>query len=82
MYELRLSYKEGGDISSCVSRRAYWSAGVQDIDKRRHLLRLWVAPSNDRPLPEEYAEMWGSTEPGRRGGIRIGTQLTVPLEAE
>ena len=50
---------------------------------RRHLLRLWVAPPNDRPLPEEYAELWDSTQPGKRGGIYIGgTPLTVPLEAE
>ena len=55
----------------------------QEIENRRHLLRLWVAPPNDRPLPEEYAELWDSTEPGKRGGIYIGgTPLTVPLEAE
>ena len=55
----------------------------QDVDKRRHLMRLWVAPPNDRPLPQEYAELWGSIEPGRRGGILIGDiPLTVPLEAE
>lgn len=56
---------------------------AQELENRRHLLRLWVAPSNDRPLPEEYAELWDSVEPGKRGGIYIGgTPLTVPLEAE
>ena len=46
-------------------------------------MRLWVAPPNERPLPEEYAELWGSTTPGQRGGIYIGgVPLTVPLEAE
>lgn len=59
------------------------TAAAQEVANRRHLLRLWVAPPNDRPLPEEYAELWDSTEPGRRGGIHIGdTPLTVPLEAE
>ncbi|KAK9919027.1 hypothetical protein WJX75_008803 [Coccomyxa subellipsoidea] len=54
-----------------------------EVANRRHLLRLWVAPPNDRPLPEEYAELWDSTQPGKRGGIYIGgTPLTVPLEAE
>ncbi|CAK0785174.1 hypothetical protein CVIRNUC_008380 [Coccomyxa viridis] len=54
-----------------------------EIDRRRHLMRLWVAPPNERPLPDEYIELWGSTKPGHRGGIFIGgTPLTVPLEAE
>ena len=53
------------------------------MDRRRHLMRLWVAPPNERPLPEEYAELWGSTEPGKRGGILVaGAKLAVPLEAE
>lgn len=46
-------------------------------------MRLWVAPEKERPLPDEYAELWGSTTPGHRGGIYIGgVPLTVPLEAE
>ena len=59
--------------------------GVQDyedIDQRRHLLRLWVSPQDNRPLPEEYAELWNNTVPGNRGGIVVQSQLTVPLEAE
>lgn len=57
--------------------------GPQEVDKRRHLMRLWVAPPNERPLPEQYTELWGSVEPGRRGGIGgFGMRLTVPLEAE
>ena len=35
-------------------------------------MRLWVAPPNERPLPDEYIELWGSTKPGHRGGIFIG----------
>jgi hypothetical protein len=56
----------------------------EDVEQRRHLLRLWLAPENDRPLPEEYLEIYGgSVEVGRRGGIRVeGTKEHVVLEAE
>lgn len=52
--------------------------------KRRHLLRLWLAPDDDRPLPQYYAELLGgSVEIGNRGGIRVpGYNRNVPLEAE
>ena len=56
---------------------------AQELDRRRHLMRLWVSPPNERPLPEQYVELWGSTTPGHRGGIYIGqARMTVPLEAE
>ncbi len=38
-------------------------------DRRRHLLRLWLAPSVARALPAVYAQRYGSIEPGRRGGV-------------
>jgi len=37
--------------------------------RRRHLLRLWLAPEDARPLPAIFAERYGSVEPGRRGGV-------------
>jgi hypothetical protein len=50
--------------------------------KRRHLLRLWLAPQQARPLPPVFAQRYGSVTPGDRGGIIVpGTQLTVPFEA-
>lgn len=50
--------------------------------KRRHLLRLWLAPKEARPLPPVFAQRYGSVTPGDRGGIIVpGTQLTVPFEA-
>jgi len=50
-------------------------------ERRRHLLRLWLAPPDDRPLPEAYAQRFGSVEPGRRGGIMTpGTRLTFSLD--
>jgi hypothetical protein len=50
-------------------------------ERKRHLLRLWLAPSDGRPLPECYAPRYGSVEIGRRGGILVsGTTFTVPLQ--
>ena len=52
-------------------------------ERRRHLLRLWLTPPNGRPLPEVFAERYGSVEVGRRGGIQVpGAELVTPLEAE
>jgi hypothetical protein len=55
-----------------------------DIDQRRHLLRLWLSPAQDRPLPPVYSEiLGGSVQVGDRGGIRIqGFQESIVLEAE
>jgi hypothetical protein len=51
--------------------------------RHRHLLRLWLAPPEARPLPEVFAPRYGSVVPGERGGIFLeGTKLKVPLEAE
>ena len=51
-------------------------------ERRRHLLRLWLAPENARPLPAIYAQRYGSVAPGARGGIMLpATQLNAPLEA-
>lgn len=51
-------------------------------DRRRHLLRLWLAPDGARPLPPVFAERFGTVEPGRRGGIILeGTRPNAPLEA-
>lgn len=52
-------------------------------ERHRHLLRLWLAPPEARPLPEVFAPRYGSVVPGERGGIFLeGTTLKVPLEAE
>ena len=51
-------------------------------ERKRHLLRLWLAAPGARPLPAAYAERYGSVEIGRRGGIICkGTRLHAPLEA-
>lgn len=53
-------------------------------ERKRHLLRLWLSPSNGRPLPPVFEERYGNIEPGtRRGGIKVpGADETVVLEAE
>lgn len=49
--------------------------------RKRHLLRLWLAPPGARPLPEVFAERYGSVTPGDRGGVRVrGTTLRAPLD--
>jgi hypothetical protein len=50
-------------------------------ERKRHLLRLWFAPPNARPLPEVYAERYGSIEPGDRGGVVVpGSMPTIPFD--
>jgi len=50
-------------------------------ERKRHLLRLWLAAPGARPLPAYYAERYGSVEIGNRGGIICeGTRLHVNLE--
>ena len=49
-------------------------------ERKRHLLRLWVAPPNARPLPEIFAERFGSVTPGDRGGVTVeGASPTIPV---
>ena len=50
--------------------------------RKRHLLRLWLAPEGARPLPPAFAERYGSLIPGARGGVSVpGMQLVAPLSA-
>jgi hypothetical protein len=60
----------------------------EDETKKRHLLRLWIAPEDERPLPEAYTElMGGSIVAGTRGGIVCDQKLCgvtphVPFKAD
>jgi len=50
--------------------------------RKRHLLRLWLAPPGARPLPPVFAERYGSVTPGERGGVSVpGLRLNAPLAA-
>ena len=52
-----------------------------DPGQRRHLMRLWLSIDGDRPLPECFAQRYGSIEVGNRGGIITRhTRLHAPLD--
>ena len=52
-------------------------------DRRRHLLRLWLAPPAARPLPPAFADRYGNLTPGDRGGIAAaGGRLTIPWDVD
>lgn len=42
-----------------------------DPAKRRHLLRLWMSLPGDRELPDVFAQRYGRTTVGDRGGIVV-----------
>ncbi|HEX6720244.1 MAG TPA: TauD/TfdA family dioxygenase, partial [Burkholderiaceae bacterium] len=49
--------------------------------RRRHLLRLWLAPDDARALPPAYAQRYGSVTPGARGGVPSADgRLRAPLD--
>jgi hypothetical protein len=51
--------------------------------RKRHLLRLWLAPEKARPLPPVFSERYGSVVPGQRGGVVVpGMRYTIPWEQE
>jgi hypothetical protein len=60
--------------------------GFEDWDepeRRRHLLRLWLACPGARALPPVFAQRYGKLDVGDRGGIIVPgtTTLNAPLEA-
>jgi TfdA family taurine catabolism dioxygenase TauD len=51
-------------------------------ERRRHLLRLWLAPMGAQPLPAVFAERFGSVTPSARGGVTVPRdRWTAPLDA-
>lgn len=79
---------EPGDIqlvcnhSVAHSRTAY--EDFAEPEKRRHLLRLWLACADGPALPEAFTgEHQGQTASGRPDGICVpGVDLVAPLRAE
>ena len=52
-------------------------------ERRRHLLRLWLAPPGAQPLPDVFSQRFGSVVAGERGGVSVPRELwNAPLEAE
>jgi hypothetical protein len=51
-------------------------------ERRRHLLRLWLAPQEAQPLPAVFAERFGTVTPGLRGGVTVPRERwSAPLDA-
>jgi hypothetical protein len=49
-------------------------------ERKRYLLRLWLAPPGARHLPEVYAERFGSITRGDRGGVIVkNSRATITL---
>ncbi len=52
----------------------------EDVDRKRHLLRMWIATPNARPLPSVFAQRYGSVRVGHRGGLdNFGIEAIAPL---
>lgn len=63
------------------SRTAYQD--YPEPEKRRHLLRLWLACDSAPPLADPYYEFMGKTASGRPDGYLMpGVTLTAPLYPE
>jgi Taurine catabolism dioxygenase TauD, TfdA family len=81
---LRMEFQPG-DVQ-LVHNHTLWHDRTSFVDwpepqRKRHLLRLWLAPPGARPLPEVFAERYGSITPGDRGGVSVrGTILVAPLD--
>jgi hypothetical protein len=51
--------------------------------RRRHLLRLWLAPPDAQALPPVFAQRFGTVVPGERGGVSVPPDRWIaPLDAE
>lgn len=64
------------------SRTAY--EDYEELEKRRHLLRLWLACTDGPPLPHWMTDAYeGKIADGRPNGFEVpGVPLNAPLEAD
>jgi len=75
--ELRMDYMlQPGEIQLLSNHTQLHTRAAfedwDDIDQRRHLLRLWLAPPAERPLPESYKEIYGGSVEVRVSGGGVG----------
>jgi hypothetical protein len=66
---------EPGDLQFVINRLIYHSRtdfeDHAEPDRKRHVMRMWLATPASRPLPEVWLESYGSIEPASvRGGVR------------
>ena len=87
--EFRLDYEwQQGDMNFAHNHQILHARtdyeDYPELDRKRHLLRLWLSTKDGWELPPIFAEKFGTVERGqRRGGIHVpGMKLTVPFEAE
>lgn len=78
---------EPGDIQLLNNHYIMHSRGAYEDypepERRRHLLRLWLASDQAPPLPPPYYEFMGKTASGRPNGYLMpGVSLTAPLDPE
>lgn len=80
--EMRLA---SGDLQfvynhTLLHDRTAFVDSVDGEEERRKLYRLWLSPVDDRSLPDAFADRFGSTAVGDRGGILCpGTEPTLGL---
>ena len=54
---------------------------MQEEERKRHLLRMWITPEQGWPLPEQFADRYHTVEIGNRGGIYCPNATPyVPLD--
>lgn len=79
-------YMQPGDIqlvnNYCVLHSRTSFEDYPELERRRHLLRLWLATPNSRELPPSFRTRFGSCESGAvRGGIPPKDKdIEVPAE--
>lgn len=83
--ECCMHYKlEVGDIQllnnhTVVHNRSAFT-DFEEEDRKRHLLRMWLAPQDGWELPEQFAERYHTVTKGDRGGIYCpGAKPYIPL---
>lgn len=85
--ELHLDMEfEPGDIQLVSNYSVFHSRTTYEDwpepERRRHLLRLWLACDHGPALPDFMYERLGTTASGRPDGIRVpGVPLVAPLQA-
>jgi hypothetical protein len=66
---------EPGDVQWLHNHTTFHARSAYEKNSARHLLRVWIAPTNARALPPAFAERFGDLNPGpNRGGIRVEGQ--------
>lgn len=65
----------------CLETLGLTCCCMQEEDRKRHLLRMWITPEKGWPLPDQFADRYHTVEIGNRGGIFCPDQTPyVPLD--